>query len=47
MPAADEMGAVPTDRAAVLRAASELETPVDALMRRQRSDPPTAHYSPP
>ncbi len=47
MPAPDEMAAVLIDRAAAIRAASEMETPVDALMRRQRSGPPPVHYAPP
>ncbi len=46
MPAPDEMGAAPIDRAAALQAASAIETPVDALMRRQRGDRPPAHYTP-
>ncbi len=45
-PAPDEMGAAPIDRAAALQAASAMETPVDALMRRQRGDRPPAHYTP-
>ncbi len=45
MPAPDEMSAVPIDRAAALQAASEMETPVDALMRRQRGERPSAHYA--
>ena len=46
MPAPDETGAVPIDRPAAPRAASEMETPVDALIRQQRGGRPPAHYAP-
>jgi hypothetical protein len=45
MPAPDEMGAAPIDRAAALHAASAMETPVDALMRRRRGERPPAYYA--
>ena len=46
MPRPDEAGPCPIDRAAALRIAESMETPAEALERRQRGGPPPSHSSP-
>ncbi len=46
MPAPDEENAVPIDRKAALSAAQAMETPMDAMLRRQTAGARPSHYTP-